>query len=272
MKKQNPEQKAGKMSYLRYGNGEGLLIAIPGYGDRAVLFEALREALSDRYRVYALELPQHGASTWSEGTFGREDFEEAIRQIMEWESTDKISLMGYSFGGRVVLSLMEKWHPIVKEIFLVAPDGFNKEYISRATFLPKSIRGILQAALKNPRWYVGLAKLLHRLGLLRKHSYWFVQTHMATEKRRKRLFLFWNSIADFSYDEDSVKDLLEKNNIPVTLVLGRRDSVIPSSKWAAWSEGSPVVKLHWLEEGHRLVGNGLNDFLSTNEKENHTGE
>lgn len=252
-----------RMVYLQFGTGSELLIAIPGYGDRAVLFERLKDSLSQRYTVYVLQLPLHGASTWVGRSFGQKDFAVAIEQIRKKELGKQLSLMGYSFGARVVCTLLLKKQFEVKAIYLLAPDGFNAQYIRRATFLPSFIRHLLQATLSKPFWYLSIAKGLNSVGLLKSYSLQFVERHLATEKRRNRLFLFWNSIADFQYEERDVGLLLEENKIPTTLVLGKKDVVIPTARWKAWGEALEMVQVKMLDEGHRLVGKELNYFFET---------
>jgi pimeloyl-ACP methyl ester carboxylesterase len=252
---------SGKIAYFRFGTGPELLIAIPGYGDRAVLFEQLKESLSLRYTVYALQLPLHGESDWNESSFSKRDFAEAIHQIKNQEQKKEVALMGYSFGGRVVCALLESSYPFVKEIYLLAPDGFNQAYIRRATLLPKSFRYALQRLLDSPNWYLWLAKSLHKVGLLKTYSLHFVERNMATAKRRKRLFLFWNSMDDFQYDEQQIAALLEKHHIKTTLILGKEDRVIPTERWRLWGERQPDVKVILLEEGHRVVGGELDGVL-----------
>jgi len=263
MNEQYLDIDGSKMSYLQFGNGSDLLIALPGYGDRAVLFERLKESLSKRYTVYVLQLPLHGESYWAKKSFTKKDFIEAINQIKEKEQKEKVSLMGFSFGARAVCSMLGNIHSMVSELFLLAPDGFNKEYVNRATLLPKSVRYFLQATLSNPAWYLGIVKGLGKIGMLKKSSLHFAERHLATEKRRKRLFLYWNSIDDFQYDEEVVGLLLEDKEIPTTLILGKQDYVIPTKKWKHWGAKYPIVNVYLLEEGHRLVGEGMNDLLKT---------
>jgi len=249
------------MAYLRFGNGPELLIAIPGYGDRAVLFVNLKESLSTKYTVYALQLPLHGESAWVGKSFSKADFAEAVAQIKKKEQKEKITLMGYSFGARVVCNLVGILKNELTKVFLVGPDGFNQQYIRRASWLPRPLRHLLQATLSQPFWYLGIAKVLHRIGLLNSYSLRFVEKHLATAKRRNRLFLFWNSLDDFYYSEKNTGLLLEKQSIPTILILGRTDTVIPTMEWNAWGMALDIVDVHMLEVDHRVVGAQMNELL-----------
>ncbi len=247
--------------YIRYGKGSKLLIAIPGYGDRKETFLKLQESLSPNYLVYALELPGHGESDWSRDQFYQSDFEKVIRAILLKEKKDRLTLMGHSFGGRAILSLLPKLYEVVDELFLLAPDGLDEGYMRRATLVPLSIRHLTQRFLKKPSWYIGLVKALNKIGLLKNHSYQFVKLNFANASRRKRLFLYWNSIDDFKIDTTACARILNKEKIPTHIILGNRDFVIPGAAWKDWAKGLEKVKLTELDEDHRLIGEELDEYL-----------
>ncbi|MFT7451081.1 MAG: pimeloyl-ACP methyl ester carboxylesterase [Patescibacteria group bacterium] len=261
MNNQYLDINGNRMAYLQFGSGPELLIAIPGYGDRAVLFKSLKESLSAKYTVYILQLPLHGQSAWVGKRFVRNDFSEAIAQIKRKEQKGEVTLMGYSFGARIVCSLLEGMKNEVTKVYLLAPDGFNQQYIRRASWVPRRLRYLLQATLSQPFWYLGLAKTLHRIGLLNSYSLHFVERHLATAKRRNRLFLFWNSVDDFTYSEKNTGLLLEKQAIPTILILGETDTVIPTTAWKAWGLALNIVDVHILTENHRVVGAQMNELL-----------
>jgi len=174
---------------------------------------------------------------------------------------EKVTLMGYSFGARVLCSLLDELKDEVTKIYLLAPDGFNQSYIRRASWPPRWLRHFLQATLSQPFWYLGIAKTLNRIGLLKSYSLNFVEKHLATAKRRNRLFLFWNSLDDFTYREKNTGLLLEKQGIPTILILGKKDTVIPTADWKNWGMGLETVDVHMLEEDHRVVGAQMNELL-----------
>jgi len=255
------EMEGNQFTVICFGNGPKLMVAIPGYADRKEQFLQLKEALSEGYSVYVLDLPGHGESEWTIGFFNREDFVKAIRMIMNRENQSSLSMMGHSFGGRVILSLLPDLKDSIDEIILLAPDGLDEGYFRRATFLPKSIRKTLQRFLKNPGWYVGLVGFLNRIGLLKDYSFKFVKVNFENAKRRKRLFLYWNSIDCFHLNPATTKQLLNESEIPLKIVLGKRDYVIPAAAWKDWAKSLNKVQLDEIDANHRLIGSTLNDYL-----------
>ncbi len=256
-----------EIPYVRFGSGPKLLIAFPGYGDRKEVFLNLEKSLSSLYTVYAIDLPGHGESNWSESEFSKSDLEKLIHVILQEEKKIQLSLMGHSFGGRAILSMLPSFSDVLHEVVLLAPDGLDEGYMSRATFLPKGIRKLLQGILKNPTWYISLVTGLNKIGLLKDYSLQFVKLNFANPKRRKRLFLFWNSIDAFKINPKALRQLLNEKKIPLQIVLGKKDFVIPGNAWKDWAKELDLVTLVELDTNHQIVGEELNTyFLATNAK------
>ena len=247
--------------FVRFGSGPKLLIALPGYGDRKEVFLNLATALSSTYTVYAVDLPGHGESEWSDSHFSKSDLEKLIKAIVEKENKAKFTLMGHSFGGRAILSMLPTFVAMLDEIILLAPDGLDEGYMRRATFLPKGMRKLLQRVLKNPNWYLSLVSGLNQIGMLKDYSLHFVKLNFANSKRRKRLFLFWNSIDDFKVKPNELCQLLNEKKIPLQIVLGKKDLVIPGASWKDWAKALDLVTLAELDADHRIVGEELNTYF-----------
>jgi len=248
--------------YVRFGSGPKLMIAMPGYGDKKEVFLNLATALSKTYTVYAVDLPGHGESSWPFDSFAKLDLEKLIQAILQKENKNQFTLMGHSFGGRATLSMLPAFADQLDEIILLAPDGLDEGYMRRATFLPKGIRKFLQRILKKPNWYLSLVSGLNKIGLLKDYSLHFVKLNFANPKRRKRLFLFWNSIDEFQIKPTAVRELLNQKKIPVQIVLGKQDFVIPGAAWKEWAKELDLVELTELDANHRIVGEALNAYLS----------
>src|SRR5690606_4700241 len=72
----------------------------------------------------AFDLPFHGQSTFAENTeLSKEELNDLFESFLKKEQIDKISLMGYSLGGRVALCLLEKFGPSIEKVLLMASDG-----------------------------------------------------------------------------------------------------------------------------------------------------
>ncbi len=113
------------IAYRRTGSGKEWLFCFHGYGYDGLSFDIFSSLLHKRYTIIAIDLPFHGQTNWQEGLlFEPEALVSIIHSI---KSPDlKMSLLGYSMGGRVVMQLAQLVPEEINKIVLVAPDGFHK--------------------------------------------------------------------------------------------------------------------------------------------------
>lgn len=255
------DYQAAKVHCLKFGTGPKLLIALHGFGDRAAMFLALEAALSPHYTVYAIDLPYHGHTQWPKDHFTRKDIMALIDLIRDRERQEKFTLMGFSFGGRIVQCLLSHYIQNLTHLYLIAPDGLNTRWMFNLTMMPRSLRYLLRWALRNPAWFIKFIAWSHRRAWISKFVHDFAYNHIYTKERRDRIFCTWISLSDFKTASAKVKTLLKQHPIPVDLYFGLRDEVIPLSAGEALQAGLSNIRLSALEEGHLLVDQKLNALL-----------
>lgn len=99
------------IAYSTAGEGETSLVFVHGgMADRS-FYDAQLRALSDRYRVIALDLAGHGESGANRARWGVPEFGADVRAVAEAEALTRAVLFGNSLGG-----------PVVVEAALLMPD------------------------------------------------------------------------------------------------------------------------------------------------------
>lgn len=90
------------------GRGPALVL-LHGWGLNVRVWDGLAAALSDRFRIVAIDLPGHGRSAWLPQ---RSSLAEQAAQVHETIAgvTAKCSLLGWSFGGQIALQLAAAQH------------------------------------------------------------------------------------------------------------------------------------------------------------------
>src|ERR1700748_25541 len=112
-----------KLHYLRSGSGSRLLIAFPGYGNNADTFLPFTQYLQRDYTILSFDMPHHGRSEWTNNVpLTRQALVTLVDTLKKEFGIDKVSLLGYSMGGRVCLTIIEMMPQSIDKVLLIAPD------------------------------------------------------------------------------------------------------------------------------------------------------
>jgi pimeloyl-ACP methyl ester carboxylesterase len=110
-----------KLHYLDWG-GPGIpLVALHGFTGHAHTWDSTAAALSERYRVLALDQRGHGDSAWAPG-YGSLLMVDDVLHFLDTLGLDRFVLMGLSMGGNVAY-LFAAAHPDRVERLIVLDIG-----------------------------------------------------------------------------------------------------------------------------------------------------
>jgi esterase len=111
-----------------------------GQGDRAVvllhgLFGSgnnlghLARGLNDDFRVFSVDLPDHGRSSWLERP-SIEKYAERVAQWMDSENLSDVLLMGHSLGGKVAMQMALVRSDLVHKLIVldIAPKAYERRH------------------------------------------------------------------------------------------------------------------------------------------------
>src|ERR1017187_3335920 len=80
------------------------LVLLHGFTGHARSWDAFAEAMTDRYRVLALDQRGHGESAWSpEARYGNDEMVEDLQAFVAALKLDASTLVGLSMGGMVAM-------------------------------------------------------------------------------------------------------------------------------------------------------------------------
>lgn len=231
-----------------------MLFAFHGYGEEANTFYVLEELLGKDYSIIAIDFPFHGATEWKEGLlFTTNDLLKIISQI-HTSVDQRISLLGYSMGGRVSLHLLQLWPEKIKRVVLIAPDGLHHNFwhwLSTQTFIGNKL---FRFSMHQPKWLFFLMKLAYKTGLFHKSIYNFVHYHLDDKASRLILYQRWTTMRKFSPNLLLLRKIITENKIPMRLVFGKYDRVIVTEKGDAFQKGAKgFIMVKELEAGHQLL-------------------
>ncbi|MBK9335170.1 MAG: alpha/beta hydrolase [Lewinellaceae bacterium] len=255
------EHNGAKIHCLRFGHGPQLLVALHGFGDRARLFAVLENALAERYTIVAFDLPFHGQTEWPGRTFAKTDTLAIIHQIMQREGVERVSLMGYSFGARLVQAMLPDLLPRLDKLYLLAPDGIRTKGMSAAVRTPVWVRVLLFHLLKKPHWFLFLLKLGHSLHLVPPLILHFLSFNLTRPERFRRAFGCWFALDSFYLPRRRIKAVWRESRLPVDIYFGTKDEMIHYKTVKKMVEGIPNVRIFRMNAGHRLIGENLRERM-----------
>src|SRR5438552_14687033 len=154
------QYKNSTINYYRFGSGLNVVICFHGYGEDAASFGLLEKFAGNQYSFISIDLPFHGKTVWNEGlNFTHKDLLEILKEILSQTnrqpavSNEKLSIMGFSLGGRIVLSLYQAMPGQIEKLILLAPDGLKVNFwywLATQTWFGNKL---FYFTMKHPDWF-----------------------------------------------------------------------------------------------------------------------
>jgi pimeloyl-ACP methyl ester carboxylesterase len=114
-----------RVRYYRAGSGPAVVLVHGGASDRRDWLGAVA-ALADRFTLYAPDLVGFGETERREGGYYLQEFITFLEQFIEALGLGPCSLVGHSFGGRLVLGVAVSRPDLVAKLVLVDAAGLGK--------------------------------------------------------------------------------------------------------------------------------------------------
>ncbi len=245
------------MHYLKVGSGSRLLLVFHGYGHDANALRLFEPYLSAEYTCLFFDLPHHGRSKWKEYvTFTAENLEQLVTELMQVNKVEKVSLLGYSIGGRVCLAIIDQMPAAIDRATLLASDGLRVDNYYR--FFTRSGFGkrIFNQMLTEPRQYHRLLVILKKGKIVHEKRYKFAMHYLSDEATRQQLRKVWPSLAELTPDIAILQNTIKKNKVRIVIFMGRYDKIIPPSVAEKFKKGLETVQVITLDKGHRIYDAG----------------
>lgn len=109
--------------YTKEGSGPAVLI-LEGWGTETAVYASVSKLLSEGYTVYTLDFPGFGKSEEPKEAWDVRRYADLVTAFISAVGLDRVSLVGHSFGGRVIFKLFETKPPFgVDRIVLIDSAG-----------------------------------------------------------------------------------------------------------------------------------------------------
>ena len=249
--------KSSAISYSYGGNGEKLLVCLHGYGESEKSFHFLEKHLPDGYRILAIDLPYHGATQWNEGLqFTIEDLLVIIDAIcrQHGDYTGRLTLAGYSMGGRVALSLFQQVPAQTDKIILLAPDGLKVNFWYRLATRTYIGNRLFRFTMYHPQWFFRFLQAGNKLGLINQSVLKFTNYYIHDNQVRDDLYKRWTCMRLIRPRLSTIKQLVTQHRVPVRLLYGRYDRIIRYERGEKFRTGiESFCTLQIIPSGHQVL-------------------
>ena len=115
MRKNGAQRRKGKtmrisidgynVEYKITGEGPRTLVILQGWGTNMGMYDSVAAMVSDRYRVVQIDLPGFGASDEPREPWAVDDFADFFLKFLDVMQIRELSLLGHSYGGRIIIKL-----------------------------------------------------------------------------------------------------------------------------------------------------------------------
>lgn len=114
-----------EIAYQITGEGEDTVVILQGWGTELATYNSVAACISDRYRVVQFDFPGFGASDEPREPWAVEDYANFFLDLMAALGIQKATLIGHSYGGRVIIRLAarESLPFIIERIVLIDSAG-----------------------------------------------------------------------------------------------------------------------------------------------------
>ena len=253
--------KNSTIGYYRFGTGPKPVVCFHGFGEDASLFVFLNKYAGNQFTFYSIDLPFHGKTEWKDGlTFDIADLRQIVEEILNQTSFNlqtlnfKPTLLCFSLGGRIALSLYQVMPEKIEKLVLLAPDGLKVNFwywLATQTWLGNKFFAL---TMKKPGWFFGLLKLMNKLKLINASIFKFVKHYIGDTEVRRLLYAHWTTLRKLTPNLHIIKNQIRENKTPVRLIYGKHDRIILSSVGEKFKRGiEQQCTLSVIHSGHQIL-------------------
>jgi pimeloyl-ACP methyl ester carboxylesterase len=238
-----------RVTYRRAGTGPALVL-LHGITSSSATWDKVIGPLAKRFTVIAPDLLGHGLSAKPRGDYSLGAYASGVRDLLVALGIDSATVVGHSLGGGVAMQFAYQYPERVERMVLVASGGLGREVhlALRAATLPGASLAMPLLGSAPVRMVVGgVSGGLARIGLRASRDVVEIGRGMASlaQSDSRAAFLHTaRAIIGPGGQRVSASDRLYlAEHLPVLLMWGERDSLIPVAHGRAAADAIPGARL-----------------------------
>lgn len=257
------EFRGSLLNYVKSGEGKNCIITFHGFGQSIKDF-AVMEAAYPSHTFYHIGLFFHQSFLHkTHRPLTPDIWLQVFARFLKEENIDKFSLAGFSIGCRLIYSISECYAQRLNGVLLLSPEGEKLSGWYRAGVT--IFRGFLKYFIFRPVVWFSLLDLLVKVKLLNKSVGCFARSQMKTRNKRWQVYMTWINFRLLRLDLKRWSAVMNQTQIPVTLVTGKNDLVIPAGSAKAICKQLMIATHYQIKAGHQDLLKRSAEFLKLNQ-------
>ncbi|HEY4150225.1 MAG TPA: alpha/beta fold hydrolase [Chitinophagaceae bacterium] len=249
--------QSSHFQFLHFGRGPQVVVCLHGYGESARSFIFLEKYLGGDYTFFAINLPYHEGTRWKERhAFTAGHLLEVIQAIFREAGIAPATfvLLGYSMGGRVAMTLADRYPEKVARLCLIAPDGLKMNFWYWLSTQTSMGNALFRFTMRHPAWFMGLVKGAHRLHLINTSIGKFLSSYIGDPIVRQELYDRWTCMRKFTPRLSRLQQHIRSRPIPMQMVFGKYDRIIVATRGEQFAKATgEKCRMIVLSAGHQLL-------------------
>ena len=250
--------KIGKIKsrYWVQGSQGSTVILIHGIGAMVESWVSNIEVLSQKHRVYAIDLVGFGHSDKPSVDYSLPFFAQFVKDFMEAQNIDRASLVGWSLGGGVSMQCAIQFPEKLEKLILLDSIGFGREtfWVFRLSSIPLIGKILSRPTKKGTTLLLKACVFDHTLITDEIVDLYY---QFAALPGGHAVFLATlRSLADFlgTFKKEVVQafqDNLGTMTIPTLIIWGKQDRLLPAKHASIAESWIPNARVHLIDDcGH----------------------
>jgi len=239
------------LHYVVAGRGPAVVL-LHGLGGFAESWRQNLDALAERARVFALDLPGFGCSAKPRTHYRLTYFARALHGFLETMGIGQASLVGHSLGAAVGVTYALTHPSRVERLALLAgvvPGfGYRMSWLYRL-LARRGVGEVLSLCGRPSVYKAALARCF--ASPTRAEIDFLVESHYAArtglDARAAYLATVRHVSADFVEHSEAYRRAVATLDIPVLLIHGRQDPVVAPAHCSGVADGLPRASVRWVD-------------------------
>lgn len=229
-----------EIAYMDEGSGTQTFVFVHGLANYAPVWKHQIAGVSKNARCIALDLPGNGLSPYGDYPYGVFFYAECVKLFCDALELKNITLVGHSMGGQVGIMLALKYSSCFDKLVLIAPAGI--EHFSTIDVMMMQNMLSLGEYLYSDEFHIQQA-ISESFYTQSSDKHTIISDLQALLKNSD--VVQWRKMAKACINSmlnQQVSGFLSEITLPVTLIFGNKDAMIPNRLLHPAQSVSSLVK------------------------------